>query len=463
VSYAELKVSQGDGAITQRFSPDISLRNGLPVITYQGKFTKNIIYNLDQQITVPTLPPSTSQTFYPIVVRYATSTTAWSNFVMYNSDGTSTQQNPNIEGCTSANAYMLNFSKNNTQFKHLVKGDNLAGYVCEPSTFTGTDVKLVKGSYTSETGSALRTTLTPSGTLYQLDENSIDVSSGVTPSYADAYGNIKGVINMNNTDYIFDLGPIIIKSGEQQILTLELNYAASNVATSSEFNEYMSSSPFDLSNGDTLILGTTAFHKKPTSGTFEPVVYRVNLVNSLTDEIQRELFCDTVNNDDESYLEYYRGFILDGIEMSPSSFIVQVKIEDLSGTDAKYTFSGVYDGDAPLARGGDLIRGRYVDFGNMAGNINNTNVTPVEYALAQNYPNPFNPSTNIQYDLPKDGFVKIKIYDMLGKEVASLVNEHKMAGSYLVSFSGASLSSGVYFYRIETSDFIDTKRMILMK
>jgi len=92
-----------------------------------------------------------------------------------------------------------------------------------------------------------------------------------------------------------------------------------------------------------------------------------------------------------------------------------------------------------------------------------TEVMPTKYNLLQNYPNPFNPSTNIQFDLPKDGFVKINIYDMLGKEVANLVNEDKMAGSYLVSYNGASLSSGVYFYRIETQDFIDTKRMILMK
>lgn len=85
------------------------------------------------------------------------------------------------------------------------------------------------------------------------------------------------------------------------------------------------------------------------------------------------------------------------------------------------------------------------------------------YRLNQNYPNPFNPITNIQYDLPKDNFVRIKVYDILGKEMAIIVNEFKTAGSYLISFDGSKLASGIYFYKIETKDFVQTKRMILLK
>jgi len=83
--------------------------------------------------------------------------------------------------------------------------------------------------------------------------------------------------------------------------------------------------------------------------------------------------------------------------------------------------------------------------------------------LKQNFPNPFNPTTNIQFDLPNDVFVKIKVYDILGKEVATLVNEFKMAGSYIVSFKGSHLSSGVYYYKIEAGAFTDIKRMVLIK
>ena len=88
---------------------------------------------------------------------------------------------------------------------------------------------------------------------------------------------------------------------------------------------------------------------------------------------------------------------------------------------------------------------------------------PKEYALSQNYPNPFNPVTNIKFDLPKQGHVTLKIYDILGKEVANLVNEIKPAGSYLVDFNGSCLASGVYYYRIEAGNFVNVKKMVLIK
>ncbi len=77
--------------------------------------------------------------------------------------------------------------------------------------------------------------------------------------------------------------------------------------------------------------------------------------------------------------------------------------------------------------------------------------------------NPFNPVTNIQFDLPKEVLVTLKVYDVLGREVKSLVNEFKQAGSYIVSFDGSELSSGIYFYRLEAGDFVRVKRMVLIK
>lgn len=91
------------------------------------------------------------------------------------------------------------------------------------------------------------------------------------------------------------------------------------------------------------------------------------------------------------------------------------------------------------------------------------NETPEVFSLSQNYPNPFNPTTKINFSIPKQGFVTLKVYDMLGKEVATLVNETKFAGNYSVDFNGSNLPSGTYFYRIETDDFSDVKKMILVK
>ncbi|OGU31992.1 MAG: hypothetical protein A2057_07590 [Ignavibacteria bacterium GWA2_35_9] len=98
--------------------------------------------------------------------------------------------------------------------------------------------------------------------------------------------------------------------------------------------------------------------------------------------------------------------------------------------------------------------------------LQNTNILhPGEYELAQNYPNPFNPTTKIKYAVPVIGFVTLKIYDVLGKEIATLVNEEKPAGSYEVEFNASelNLTSGVYFYRITTGGFEDTKKLLLLK
>ena len=91
-----------------------------------------------------------------------------------------------------------------------------------------------------------------------------------------------------------------------------------------------------------------------------------------------------------------------------------------------------------------------------------TNV-PKVFALRQNYPNPFNPVTNIEFDLPKSEFVRLIVFNTLGQEVKTLVNETKPAGSYRVDFDASNLPSGAYFYRITAGDFVQTNKMILVK
>lgn len=88
---------------------------------------------------------------------------------------------------------------------------------------------------------------------------------------------------------------------------------------------------------------------------------------------------------------------------------------------------------------------------------------PNKYFISQNYPNPFNPVTNIKFGLPNAGNVKLVVFDILGREVATLVNEFKTAGQYVADFDASMLSSGVYFYRIESGSFVETKKMLLVK
>lgn len=90
-------------------------------------------------------------------------------------------------------------------------------------------------------------------------------------------------------------------------------------------------------------------------------------------------------------------------------------------------------------------------------------VVPDKYSLSQNYPNPFNPSTTINYSLPKSDVVSLKIFDMLGREVMTLVNQFQTSGTYKVTFNASDLTSGIYFYKLTSNQFSDVKRMVLVK
>ena len=99
----------------------------------------------------------------------------------------------------------------------------------------------------------------------------------------------------------------------------------------------------------------------------------------------------------------------------------------------------------------------------LAGANNNFTNVPNVYDLSQNYPNPFNPVTQIKYAIPEKGFVTMKVFDVLGREVSKLVNKEQSAGNYIVDFDGTNLASGIYFYKLEINSFRDVKRMMLIK
>jgi hypothetical protein len=88
---------------------------------------------------------------------------------------------------------------------------------------------------------------------------------------------------------------------------------------------------------------------------------------------------------------------------------------------------------------------------------------PGEYALLQNYPNPFNPTTGVRFQVPGVSDVKLVVYDLLGREVAVLVNEKKAPGSYEVRFDASGMASGVYFYRLTAGDFVNTRKLVVLR
>jgi hypothetical protein len=106
----------------------------------------------------------------------------------------------------------------------------------------------------------------------------------------------------------------------------------------------------------------------------------------------------------------------------------------------------------------------YASIGAIVGIEQHIGEVPTVYNLSQNYPNPFNPSTKIDFSIPKSEFVTLKVFDISGREVASLVNQRLLTGKYTVTFDNTNgLSSGVYFFRLVAGNYVQTKKMMMIK
>lgn len=155
-----------------------------------------------------------------------------------------------------------------------------------------------------------------------------------------------------------------------------------------------------------------------------------------------------------------------GFEVERKSFQDWEKIGFIPGfgtTTEVHSYSFI---DANILSGTYNYRLKQVDFNGRYKYSNEIEVKvsiPNKYSLEQNYPNPFNPTTTISYSIKEKGFVTLKVFDILGNEVKTLVNEEQDAGSYKFDFNASALSSGIYFYTLNTGEFVLTKKMILLK
>jgi len=179
------------------------------------------------------------------------------------------------------------------------------------------------------------------------------------------------------------------------------------------------------------------------------------------------------------YEDWYYGYDSIHVEISTNGGFNWTKIQGWRQTNNAWTYEQInlsaYKSNNFKLRfhlsshngGGGSADGWYIDDVNLfdmnssvkklEGNI------PSEFSLFQNYPNPFNPRTNINFAIPKNEFVTIKIFDILGKEVETLVNENLSPGTYSVDWNAYSHPSGIYFYRLQTESYVETKKMNLIK
>jgi hypothetical protein len=127
-----------------------------------------------------------------------------------------------------------------------------------------------------------------------------------------------------------------------------------------------------------------------------------------------------------------------------------------NGIDVGFTYDIMGN---PISGNPDIGAYEYTD----VNSVSTINQIPDEFKLLQNYPNPFNPTTKIGFRIVDFGFVSLKVYDVLGNDVANLINEYKPAGNYEIKFDASELSSGIYFYQLKSGSFSQTKRMLLLK
>jgi hypothetical protein len=224
----------------------------------------------------------------------------------------------------------------------------------------------------------------------------------------------------------------------------------------------MKSNLFQLHENDTLVVGRNAFYlSNDPNNPFKEVRYAVNLVNNSTGEIHMVLAEDTIQAEDSIHIEYLEGFVINNIPNGVDSFYVQMEV-DTSFDGENFGLDYIAGGFSAINGGGDNNSLMSKVFFKNARPLHNT--IPTTFALYQNYPNPFNPVTKIKYDLPKNTNVIIKVYDLLGREVTTLINnEFRNAGRYEVNWNASNYASGVYFYRIQVADYTSVKKMVLIK
>ncbi|MDP4115290.1 MAG: T9SS type A sorting domain-containing protein [Bacteroidota bacterium] len=183
----------------------------------------------------------------------------------------------------------------------------------------------------------------------------------------------------------------------------------------------------------------TSFSIQSINGKIELQWETATETNNKGFEVQRR-----INNSEWTVIQFIKG---KGTSIETNKYSYMDDLNNISGKSIKYRLKQIDE------------NGEYVYSKEIL--VDNLGIT--RYQLSQNYPNPFNPNTTISYQLPQNGIVTIKVYDILGNEVKTLVNENKQAGSYNVNFDASKLSSGVYVYKITVGNFVASRKMMLLK
>ena len=264
----------------------------------------------------------------------------------------------------------------------------------------------------------------------------------------------EGIVAVDNAEFYFALGDINIDGQTVDFEEISDTVSISDIVS---LNQNLISKPMNITDNSSFVY-SVQYGINDSLSVAQSLVdqrtvnFKVMLIDNTTGETIGVYDDITYNS---SNLYQYNSISYQVNTAGIGNKTIRLKLVLNNNFDAAYSLSKIYSNESVLAKANH----KQIEFD--GGGV------VKEYALAQNYPNPFNPSTTIRYQIPQDGIVTLKIYDVLGAEVATLVNEQKAAGKYEVNFSAtgraSALASGVYIYKIQAGSFASSKKMLMVK
>ncbi len=375
---------------------------------------------------------------------------SYSYFWSFNSNGGAYDCiNPNINRPDNYSTYYFSWSENNQVY---MDNNTLSASNMKYLGISGQDIQLSNGA---TPGTMYATTLKTLTTPYYFTQSaSLGSFYGLSKSseiFAGSEGR-RGVVYKDSAEFYFNFGKLMVDDNNIGYVKID---EGENVLDKENLNNYLISQPFVLSDSSNFTFNvqygvTDTASAMAVLGDDDYISFKLQLVDKQTSAIIGEY--DNVKfskNNLSAHNNLNYKVNTNGI----GNRSVILKLVVTNNFESNYSLTLENSGNADEM----LFKESYQEISY------NGNLTITKYALAQNFPNPFNPSTTIRYELPKDGLVTLKIYDILGSEIATLVKEEKIAGKYEVNFNASSLASGVYIYKLQAGEFVSSKKMLLLK
>lgn len=354
----------------------------------------------------------------------------------------------NVASDGTENGYIVAWNANSGTNNRYTRSSSLSQTIS--FGISGGNVQVIGGtSWNTMYG----TFLYPSGSLYSIQKSSSVGTLGKSQTEP-IFSGRAGVVAKNKAEFFFTMGDVTVDGA---LVTFRQKHDSIDIRSEAVLNEYMTTEPFLLTNSSKFqysiqygFTDSSATMEELPSGGF--VNFKVELVDHSTNEVLGS-FDDVTYNASNLYRYGKTGYEVnsDGI----GTRIVRLRLVAHTDLEAQFALNNIVSSTSTVELGKSTSKKKQIGYqGTLA-------VT--DYALEQNYPNPFNPTTTISYALPQDGIVTIKIYDALGREVQTLVNEFKLTGRYTAEFDASRLASGIYVYKLVSGEYSAVKKMLLVK